>query len=403
MPSFNATIEHLLPRKQLLDQPSTKAHKPRKQNILGLTPAKLEHDSGSEDDEDEENRLAVVQPSSNIHSLVFEYRGTTSALRTSADIAAWIAERRKRYPTQARIEAAKKEAEDKRRKWEEEKKARFAARREAQVQREKERAEQKSKKQKTGLHQKKEESTSAETAGLDHTARAKLKAERLRKKALKAQEQLAKAEEALRLAETKQLASDSVLSANPPNLNEAPERATHDTASDPDLTDSDATSSSGPSTSASAPDSDSDDESNPEATSDSDSAPETVSTKRAALAQGTLLPAGPPARTTRPARLCNKFAQDGRCKFGSQCRYSHDMSTMQKKDSRGKASTQKQGATATTTTSAAGNIKRKGLWQVMVEKEREEERRRLLGAIIALGQNGVLDDAAKKEDQNPSV
>jgi hypothetical protein len=37
-------------------------------------------------------------------------------------------------------------------------------------------------------------------------------------------------------------------------------------------------------------------------------------------------------------------------------------------------------------------MKRKGLWQVMVEKEKEEERRKVLEAIMSLGEKGLLDD-----------
>jgi hypothetical protein len=37
--------------------------------------------------------------------------------------------------------------------------------------------------------------------------------------------------------------------------------------------------------------------------------------------------------------------------------------------------------------------RRKGLYQVMVEKELEEEKKQVLRAIIILGENGLLDEA----------
>ncbi|KAI9790189.1 MAG: hypothetical protein M1816_005389 [Peltula sp. TS41687] len=88
--------------------------KKRKYNALGLTPRTVEHeDSG--DDVDEEMKLGNSTGAGEAQ-LQFEYRGRTSVLETSADITAWIEERKKRFPTQERIKA--KEAEKERR-WKE--------------------------------------------------------------------------------------------------------------------------------------------------------------------------------------------------------------------------------------------------------------------------------------------
>ncbi|KAJ5356421.1 Zinc finger CCCH-type [Penicillium concentricum] len=83
----------------------------RKHNQLGLTPNAEEHESSEEEaDEDEESKLA--QSGSNAAPLQFSYKGKTSTLQTPSDIAAWIAERRKKFPTQARVEENKKSMEE---------------------------------------------------------------------------------------------------------------------------------------------------------------------------------------------------------------------------------------------------------------------------------------------------
>ncbi|KAJ5952378.1 Zinc finger CCCH-type [Penicillium vulpinum] len=79
----------------------------RKHNQLGLTPHTEDHESSEEEpDEDEESKLA--QSGSDAAPLQVSYKGKTSTLQTSADIAAWIAERKKKFPTQARVEEKKK-------------------------------------------------------------------------------------------------------------------------------------------------------------------------------------------------------------------------------------------------------------------------------------------------------
>lgn len=431
VPSFNASIEHLLPRKPSIDQSSQDAQKPKKQNLLGLTPAKLEQDSEPEDDEDEETRLGP-QTRTGLEGLMFEYKGHTSTLKTAAEIAAWIAERKKRYPTLARSEVAKKEAEEKKRQWEEEKKAK----REAQLQHQKERAEQrKAEQQKRKADAQSQQASNADPASaLDATARAKLKAEKLRQKALKAQEDLAKAEEALRRAQAEIQASTT---SNAPLqsteegefLDPQPDADGH-ADEDEELDDPDMTSSSGSSTS----ESDGDDD-DLESISDSDSAPETLSTKQAARGiEGLAGPAVPrPSTTTTttttssragPHAVCKVYAKNRRCRFGSSCRFSHDLSLIKngiglddedhdedgndnaQRNKRAANTTgdrrgQRRGRGATTTASGAGNLRRKGLWQVMVEQEREAERRSLLSAIVVLGENGVLEEPKAKKGSQP--
>ncbi|OQE44603.1 hypothetical protein PENCOP_c002G03587 [Penicillium coprophilum] len=83
----------------------------RKHNQLGLTPHTEDHESSEEEaDEDEESKLAQI--GSDAAPLQVSYKGKTSTLQTPSDIAAWIAERRKKFPTKARVEEKKKSMEE---------------------------------------------------------------------------------------------------------------------------------------------------------------------------------------------------------------------------------------------------------------------------------------------------
>lgn len=88
----------------------------RKYNQLGLTPKTGEHelsDDAEEDDQDEETRLAATATdgTGQLPILQVNYKGQTSTLQSSADIAAWIAERRKKFPTKARVAEAAEQKE----------------------------------------------------------------------------------------------------------------------------------------------------------------------------------------------------------------------------------------------------------------------------------------------------
>ncbi|KAL2419999.1 hypothetical protein ABEF95_001945 [Exophiala dermatitidis] len=410
VPSFNASIEHLLPQKPPEPQTqlrSTTVPKPRKHNLLGLTPASLDQASDPEDDEGEEDRLVTqVTPSGQAQALQFEYKGRLATLRTPEEIAAWIAERKKRYPTLAKAEAAKKEAAERKRKWEVEKQARLDAKKEAQAKREQERNERERAKrqQREQIAQDKQNEPQVDTATL-----AKERAEKLRKKALRAERQLAKAEEALRVAEAKANANAKTTTQQLPTtangsdaqpvsdavaLALAAENEPLDTSSDSEPTDSDDyTSSSG----SSGTDTESEAGSPSDEASDSDSAPEVVSTKGGAGALAVDGPGLPPVRkptaSTRPCRNLIKF---GRCKFGSNCRFSHEKQNHNAETEEGTQNARRKfkGKNKNPAIAAPTTNRRKGLFQVMVEKEQEEERRRLLEAIITLGEKGMLDDPA---------
>ena len=85
---------------------SSPANKKRKHNLLGLTPRAADHES-SEDDADEEARLGAGASTSGV---AFMHGGKLMALRTPADIVAWIADRRRNFPTRARAQERAEEA-----------------------------------------------------------------------------------------------------------------------------------------------------------------------------------------------------------------------------------------------------------------------------------------------------
>ena len=122
-----------------------------------------------------------------IFRLQFEYRGQTSTLQSSSDIAAWIEERKVRFPTKARAA----EIAEKKRQRQEGQQVAYLARKEAQ---EKQRAEkeeiQKKKREEEQIRkQKKFKDDSEDAAG-----KAKRKVEKLRRQLEKVERRAAKAE-----------------------------------------------------------------------------------------------------------------------------------------------------------------------------------------------------------------
>lgn len=312
----------------------------RKQNQLGLTPKTEEHESSEEEEDvDEESKLAQAGPGST--KLQFTYKGQTATLQSASDIAAWIAERRKKFPTAARIEEKKKAAD-------EAKAAREAARQE------KEKAKPKPK-------PKEPEPKAAERStdpALDAAMKAQRKADKIRRNLDREQKRFARAEAAAEAARLKVEAlkrQAEGLGGDQPQQNGIGTTDSQDTPSDsavkvesasqhtedtpikleatPDESffssmavdgaanhlneamdlsseasdNSDWTSSSG---SDSGSDSDSDD----------DSAPEEVSSRR----QGPERVAPPPREGKK--QLCRHFARSGQCNRGDKCKFSHEVS-----------------------------------------------------------------------------
>lgn len=250
-----------------------------------------------------------------------------AALRTPAEIAAWIAERKRRYPTQAKRDAAKKEAEEKRKKIDEDK-ARAAALRATQKFRQQNRREPGADK-----GHKAQQSTDDHASAL---RLAKLNAERLRRKAAKAQRDLEAAEAAL--------ANGAVLDVKEHHSSDDDSLGTVSDSSE--MTDDS---------------SDSEDDSPPDAQSIKDQPQPTYT--------------APPPQPSRPKKPCVNFERTGKCRYGNRCHYSHTPAT--KAPMPGKP---------------PDKSKRKGLYQVMVEQEQEQQRIKALNTIISLGRQGLLED-----------
>ena len=427
--------------------PPAKTKKPRKHNQLGLTPASQDHESSS-DDENEEAQLAS-KILNNASMLQFEYNGRTATLRTATEIAAWIAERKKRFPTQAKAEAAKKEAAEKKRKWTEMKQQREEAAQAKRLERERVQQEElrlkgldskKHKAEQKELKKARKAAKDEEEEEDDHEIRAKkarIKAEKLRLKANVAELKVLEAEAAARKARKRRASLQSGASTlDDTSAKEAPTRdadsaialeedddegvarvmsealdlaksnnlaikgededkdkgeisdSSSQVSSSSDLSnvsDAESTSSSGSSSSGSSSD------------SDSDSAPEQTTTKRL---HPTRVPP-PPRRApgyNNDKNLCRRLLATGHCSHGSECRYSHDLpDTLPSLGERKGKLKQKRkvrlGKTKATDTAAAPvKERRKGLWQVMVEKEEEEARKQVLRAIVFMGENGMLGE-----------
>ncbi|KAL8730628.1 MAG: hypothetical protein Q9166_003941 [cf. Caloplaca sp. 2 TL-2023] len=158
-----------------------KAKKKRKRcvNQLGLTPRTDEHMSSSEEEDvDEEVKLATtIGAASTGLELEVTYKGQTSTLQSPDDIASWIEERKKRFPTAAR-KAKNEERQRKMKEEREEKKQALKA--ERLLDRQKKTLE----KDKMAQEQDKQEAA----------AKAKLKVEKLRQKLKKEERRIAKAE-----------------------------------------------------------------------------------------------------------------------------------------------------------------------------------------------------------------
>jgi hypothetical protein len=314
-----------------------------------LTPKTEEHESSEEEEDvDEESKLA--QTGTCAAPLQFTYKGQTAKLQSPSDIAAWIAERRKRFPTQARVDEKKKASE-------EAKAARDAAREAARLEKEKEKEKAKQK------HRDQNVSEEVTDPALDEAMKAQRKADKIRRNLDREQKRFAKAEAAAEAARLKVEAlqkqaqglnkgQTQVNGSVTPDIKQEPELETEpsdsaegvdrmsldatdapkaacsqlvDTNSIPTETvdatadrlegamdlssnvsdDSDWTSSSG---------SDSDSESD----SDGDSGPEEATSRRQGPER-----VPPPPREGKKIR-CRHFARSGQCNRGDNCQFSHE-------------------------------------------------------------------------------
>jgi Nuclear fragile X mental retardation-interacting protein 1 (NUFIP1)/Zinc finger C-x8-C-x5-C-x3-H type (and similar) len=461
VPSFNAGIPLSLPP-ETTNHSTAKTKKPRKHNQLGLTPASQDHESSS-DDENEEAKLAS-KILSNASLVQFEYKGRTAILRTAAEIAAWIADRKKNYPTKVRADAAKKEAAEKKRKWAEVRKQREEAAQAKGLERKKAQREElrlkalESKKSKDleNFKKKAEGARDDEIEEDENNAikakKARIKADKLRLRAEKAELKVLKAEAEARKAKKRRASqqsstpvqdeskvlevdADSAIALedndgeNVGEADGAESEAIHNihqnikdaakkkakifstingeddgsrliSDSSPrsslsllSISDSsalsDAESTSSSATLSSSSDSYSD--------SDSESAPEQATSKRL---QPTRVPPPPRRSPLHTQHLCRSLLATGHCRRGDECQYSHDLpETLPSLGERKQNLKEKRRIRLGKVKAVEGPAKkerRKGLWQVMVEKEQEEERKQVLRAIVFMGEKGMLEEDEKK-------
>ena len=299
-----------------------KPKKKRKHNQLGLTPKTEDHESSEEEDDvDEESKLASGGGGAANAPLRFTYRGRTATLKTPEEIAAWISERKKRFPTQAR-------AEEKRKAMEEAKKARE----EALKQKREARKQETTKRPHKDAQERQQQRAPGDP--VDAVAKATEKADKLRRKLEREQKRVAKAEadaerarlkveelrkESTGLREDGDVSQGTQPSATPAgHVSGEPAKSVDnmEAAEATDITgDSDWTSSSGSDESSS----DSDSVEDEDADSDG-SAPEELTSRREGPEK-----VPPPPRTNVKKRVCRHFARNGRCLRGDDCNFLHEL------------------------------------------------------------------------------
>ncbi|KAN0086843.1 hypothetical protein V8E54_000531 [Elaphomyces granulatus] len=428
--------------------PVDTVRKPRKKkclhNQLGLTPRGEEHESSEEEDDvDEEAKLA---DGLGAEPLQFTYKGRTSTLQSAAEIAAWVEERKKRYPTQARIEEKKKALE-------EAKKARNQQKEPQSVKHRRQQKETRAQKEREKLEHKGQQNHTSDA--MDAAEKAKLKAEKLRRKLVREEKRVAKAEadaERARLKaealqqdshgsnavrrpefspDTLQVVAVATSSDDGGHLDE------HEEKSVPPLTDGHAvleepqepsdrvplhktaiprpagtgelqldvalsTPLSEPTDSSDETSSNGSDASSPLSSSslsdtgdsDGDSPPEEASSHR----DGPQRVAPPPREGKKSKKLCHHFARKGRCSRGDRCRFLHELPD---------------GGSRTRPAEKKGHEKttKKGLLQMLVTREKDDGDRRVMQAITLLGSQGVLnelspslaDEHARNDDNNDGL
>jgi hypothetical protein len=281
------------------DPPSdAKAKKPRTHNVLGLTPRTEEHESSEEEGMDEEAKLASSlgnAASKAAEGLQIFHKGKLSVLKSKEDIAAWIEERKKRYPTRAKAEqnallkaktkqlqeaAAAKQREEARKQQE----ARKAAAKELTEKRKEQEAKR---------------AEAKESSGQKSSAKVNVKAEKLQKRLDKA---LAK------VAQLEAKKSAKAVTDVAPTFDI--DSVTKEEVLDEDVIDSDP---------------DTDDTSSSGTSSDGEDEPIEVSIKPDWPVQMPPPKREPPKRDNKERGICRNFLNMGRCQRGRSCRYKHEL------------------------------------------------------------------------------
>ncbi|KAK0267556.1 hypothetical protein LTR91_023293 [Friedmanniomyces endolithicus] len=350
-------------------------------NGLGLTPSDGPPIYSSSDDEPDNDNPDLDEEA--LHAelgekLTFEHNGVVLSLSSAADLAIWQNERRKNWPTRARM--SEKEAE--RRQVGEERKRLFASaarvsqravvrtrREEREVEKMKREARAREKPELAGG---KPGQRSVKTATEVEKARRELKAQEAKLAALR--KRVAKGQAAVDLARASQVEADDAeverlaASLSQPNETQPPaqEEADNSDAASSVLSVSSVLSS--------------DTSSDPDANSadDDDELPEEAPSKPS-----------PPDSSTRPQSLCKYFAASGYCRDGEACRYRHELVSggPGARQSRPVEQTPKSVPQRAKVESERG---RKGIYRRLVEQQGEEEDRVALQVIKYLGKAGFF-------------
>ncbi|KAJ5932161.1 hypothetical protein N7516_006650 [Penicillium verrucosum] len=122
-------------------------------------------------------------------------------------------------------------------------------------------------------------------------------------------------------------------------------------------------------TSSSASGSDSDSDSGSD-----DSAPEQATSRRTGPER-----VPPPPREGKKS-VCRYFARNGHCNRGDQCKFLHENDSERTSKAKAKPNEKKEKET-----------KRKGLYQALLDRQRQDDDRRAMEVITCLGQNNMLD------------
>ncbi|KAM5472548.1 hypothetical protein MferCBS49748_001212 [Microsporum ferrugineum] len=369
VPSFNS-----LPSKPPApaQTPPARPRKQRKHNQLGLTPKTEEHESSESEagDVDEEAKLAASLAKG---ELKFSYKGRTSTLGSTAEVRAWIEERKRRFPTRERVEEKTKEEQARKAAKEEARKQKDEARRRKEEEARKQREEEARK-----AREKREKEKRADAS--DVAAKAKMRADKLREKLARQERKLAQAEAAAAREEQAQAQAQARGTWKNNMHEDSAEQQQDEAGATMTLTpaQSDQTSSadddSGSESESSGSDSDSD------IASGSGSEPEETTSRRQQ-----------PDRVP-PRRRCHQFAKTGQCRRGSSCPFSHDTPARSEMNERA----QRQNPRA----SKGEKAGRKGLYERLLLGQREDEDRRVMQAIVFLGERRLLDNPVPVDPAN---
>ncbi|KAK1080583.1 hypothetical protein LTR33_005423 [Friedmanniomyces endolithicus] len=348
-------------------------------NGLGLTPGDEQPIYASSDDDGDNDNPDLDEEA--LHAelgekLTFEHNGVVLSLSSAADLAIWQDERRKNWPTRARM--SEKEAE--RRQVGEERKRLFASaarvsqRAVVRTRREEREAEKMKREARAGgkseLAGGKPARLSGQTVTAIEKARREFKAQEAELAALR--KRVTKGQAALDSARASHVEADDAeverlaASFSHPNETQHPaeEEADNSAAVSSVLSDSSVLSSQ--------LDDSADDD-------DDDDTPEEAPSKPA-----------PPDSTTRRQLLCRYFVASGYCRDGEACRYRHELIPAPLASRRPLPEQQVPKSTPPTKVKSGSDGEKKGIYRRLVEQQGEEEDRLALQVIKYLGKAGVF-------------